>query len=39
MDKTCRFADVFRQIRRKSNNIVIGRFFDLVDSLDRKSGF
>ena len=39
MDESRRRADVFRQIRRKSDDIVVGRFFDFVDSLDRKSRF
>ncbi len=39
MDKPRRFADVFREIRRKSDNVVVSSFFDFADALNRKSGF
>ena len=34
MNESSRFTDVFGEIRRESNNIVIGRFLDLVDAFD-----
>jgi hypothetical protein len=38
MHEARRLADVFRQIRRKGDDVVVGRFFDLVNPLDRKNG-
>ena len=36
MNEAARFTDRLREIRRKRDDVVISRLFDLVDALDRK---